>query len=174
MAIDEDKLITQLSHFSIGTDDEALSKQLNNTHLSSRSPFSSHSSNHVTPSQQLQQQQQQQPSCHHVSSFPTTFSTNTQPLPSWQSCAPPTLTTLSDEEEGWGDAPAYTSILQNAHFGFSSNILPSASAIPLSASSSSKNGTVSLDPSQPFSRFSNQPVSFATLTPPAHDIFENQ
>jgi hypothetical protein len=173
MAIDEDKLITQLSHFSIGTDDEALSKQLNNTHLSSGSPFSSQSLNHITPSQQLQQQQQQQ-SCHHVSSFPTNFATNTQPLPSWQSSAPPTLATLSDEEEGWGDAPAYTSILQNVHFGFSSNILPSASAIPLSASPSNKNGIVSLDPNQPFSRFSHQPVSFATLTPPPHDIFENQ
>ncbi|KAI8333143.1 hypothetical protein BC941DRAFT_121249 [Chlamydoabsidia padenii] len=154
MVNDEDKLTTLLSHVTIGTLDESLSRQLNSTHLSKPSS-------------------QQQRSNDHTATWTSTLPTQSiSQLPSWQMSSP---TVANSDEEGWGDAPAYTSFLPNTYFGFSSIMLPSNSGIPPSTSSNSTQGYVSLDPNQPFSRYRHQPVSFTSLTStPSHDIFETK
>ncbi|CAO3591281.1 unnamed protein product [Absidia cylindrospora] len=150
MENEQDRLTAQLSHISIGSLDDTLSKQLHNTHLSNTAPPTTSPMSHTTNG----------PPTPWPSAALNRPTADTLP---WQTTSqvPPTTT---EDEDGWGDAPAYTSILPYTQFGFTSMIVPSQSPIP--SSSTLKKDTLSLDPNQPFHRHSHQSVSFASFASP--------
>ncbi|ORZ23341.1 hypothetical protein BCR42DRAFT_433009 [Absidia repens] len=150
MANEQDRLTAQLSHISIGSLDDTLSRKLHDTHISNTAP----------PTTSLTSPSISNPTTPWPSEALNRPTADTLP---WQttSQAPPTA---AEEEDGWGDAPAYTSILPYTQFGFTSMIVPSQSPIP--SSSTLKKNTLSLDPNQPFSRHSHQSISFASFASP--------
>ncbi|KAI9304493.1 hypothetical protein BJ944DRAFT_266760 [Cunninghamella echinulata] len=65
------------------------------------------------------------------------------------------------QEDGWGDAPSYTSILPYVEFGFTSNMMLNQTTV-VKMSNMTEESSVKLDPNQPFNRFQNAPVSFTS------------
>lgn len=134
-----DDLSHLLNTFSISTNEEKLTQQLDQTHLDSNKTPSIFNVQTTTSNQQQQQQW-----------LPPQTNTNEQ---GWNPDT--TVNNTSNEEEGWGDdPPAYTSISQGTYFGFNSIMQPEIYN-RTTTSETTQNTTA-------FSKYKNKPVSFTS------------
>lgn len=141
--IDHNDLANQLSSFSISTQEERLTQQLGQTHITS----SSNSIFSIPP-------HLQQPIVNNNNTTPVVHP-NTESWenkPQWD-----TTNTNEGQEEGWGDGPpSYTSISQGTYFGFNSIM-----EAPKLANQSVQNSS-SPSANQAFGRFKSTPVTFTS------------
>ncbi|ORY91206.1 hypothetical protein BCR43DRAFT_498702 [Syncephalastrum racemosum] len=133
---EEHKLAKLMEGITVASEEERITRQLASTHLKSNghAMFGDYKGN--------------------TSPLAPKEETAT-PEPSWATASPAPSTNTGDE--GWGDLPpAYTAISQDHRFGFSSILAPRQL-------DTFQKPTSSLDSRQAFSRYVNQPVSFASL-----------